>query len=413
MNKLYPYGTELAHNPWFNVNAPHSDNVYEDWNHDFAPTKTMFTRALQYWLTEYKVDGYRMDLSHGLCGTTNNAMTHIADYYNNGVKAVSEDAYFILEHWGANMGSDRPKLVSQGMMCWENSTNAYCQTTMGWLSQDGFNNANKDGYVSYCESHDEERMQYKAKMWGNGDLKTNVTARLNRVPVNVAFNVLLNGPHMLWQFEEIGYDFSINSSYDDPDGTSEDNRCAKKPRPEELGYFDDLVRMEQYTKVAQTIHLRTKLLPNVFEGNPTQANINGGRALRTVQWGKDVFMAGNFSIMEDQTVTIPEGTWYNYFEQEQLTTNSLTLAPGELLILTSTPVELPKVGLDATTSLEDIFHNATQPVPPYDVYVYNLNGQLMNQQTNAMSADLTGLNSGLYIVQYEKNGQRVAKKVIR
>jgi hypothetical protein len=284
---------------------------------------------------------------------------------------------------------------------------------MGWLSQDGFNNANKDGYVSYCESHDEERMQYKAKMWGNGDLKTNVTARLNRVPVNVAFNVLLNGPHMLWQFEEIGYDFSINSSYDDPDGTSEDNRCAKKPRPEELGYFDDLVRMEQYTKVAQTIHLRTKLLPNVFEGNPTQANINGGRALRTVQWGKDVFMAGNFSIMEDQTVTIPEGTWYNYFEQEQLTTNSLTLAPGELLILTSTQVELPKVGLDATTGLEDIIHNATQPVPPYDVYVYNLNGQLMNQQTNAMSADLTGLNSGLYIVQYEKNGQRVAKKVIR
>ncbi|MBQ5387569.1 MAG: T9SS type A sorting domain-containing protein [Paludibacteraceae bacterium] len=413
MNKLYPYGTELAHNPWFNVNAPHSDNVYEDWNHDFAPTKTMFTRALQYWLTEYKVDGYRMDLSHGLCGTKNNAMTHIADYYNNGVKAVSEDAYFILEHWGANMGSDRPKLVSQGMMCWENSTNAYCQTTMGWLSEDAFNNANKDGYVSYCESHDEERMQYKAKMWGNGDLKTNVTARLNRVPVNVAFNVLLNGPHMLWQFEEIGYDFSINSSYDDPDGTSEGNRCAKKPRPEELGYFDDLVRMEQYTKVAQTIHLRTKLLPNVFEGNPTQANINGGRALRTVQWGKDVFIAGNFSVVENQTVTIPEGTWYNYFKQEQLTANSLTLAPGELLILTSTQVELPKVGLDATTGLDDIINNATQPVPPYNVYVYNINGQLMNQQVNAMSADLTGLNSGLYIVQYEKNGQRVAKKVIR
>jgi hypothetical protein len=154
-------------------------------------------------------------------------------------------------------------------------------------------------------------------------------------------------------------------------------------------------------------------LPNVFEGNPTQANINGGRALRTVQWGKDVFMAGNFSVVENQTVTIPEGTWYNYFKQEQLTANSLTLAPGELLILTSTQVELPKVGLDATTGLDDIINNATQPVPPYNVYVYNINGQLMNQQTNAMSVDLTGLNAGLYIVQYEKNGQYVAKKVIR
>ena len=256
-------------------------------------------------------------------------------------------------------------------------------------------------------------MQYKAKMWGNGDLKTNVTARLNRVPVNVAFNVLLNGPHMLWQFEEIGYDFSINSSYDDPDGTSDDNRCAKKPRPEELGYFEDAVRMEQYTKVAQTIQLRTKLMPNVFEGNPTQANINGGRALRIVQWGKDVFMAGNFSVVDNQTVTIPEGTWYNYFKQEQQTATSLTLAPGELLILTGTQVELPKVGLDSGTGFDNIISNATQLLPPYNVRVYNINGQLMSQQVNAMSADLTGLNAGLYIVQYEKDGQRVAKKVIR
>ena len=30
MNKLYPYGTDLKNNPWFNVTAPHTDNVYED-----------------------------------------------------------------------------------------------------------------------------------------------------------------------------------------------------------------------------------------------------------------------------------------------------------------------------------------------------------------------------------------------
>ena len=80
MNKLYPYGTDLSKNPWFNATAPHSDNVYEDWNHDFAPTKTMFTRSLQYWLEEYKVDGYRMDLSHGLCGTAaNTSVKHIKE----------------------------------------------------------------------------------------------------------------------------------------------------------------------------------------------------------------------------------------------------------------------------------------------------------------------------------------------
>jgi hypothetical protein len=111
----------------------------------------------------------------------------------------------ICEHWGGNMGTERPQLISAGMQCWNNTSNAYCQTAMGWLKDgDGFEDANKDGYVSYCESHDEERMQYKCKMWGNGSIKTNVETRVARVPENVAFNVLLNGSHMLWQFEELG-----------------------------------------------------------------------------------------------------------------------------------------------------------------------------------------------------------------
>ena len=212
MNKLYPYGSDLANNPWFNVNVPHSDNVYEDWNHGFAPAKEMFTRALKYWLTEYKVDGFRLDLSHGLCSDQpNTSVANLKYYYDNGVKAVAPDAYMILEHWGGSMGTERPQLISYGMQCWNNTSNAYCQTAMGWLKDgDGFGEASKDGYVSYCESHDEERMQYKCKKYGNGDLQTNTAARLARVAENVAFNVLLNGSHMLWMWEEVGYDFSIN-----------------------------------------------------------------------------------------------------------------------------------------------------------------------------------------------------------
>ena len=106
MNKLYPYGDDLAKNPWFNVSAPHSDNVYEDWNHGFAPAHEMFTRALKYWLQEYKVDGFRMDLSHGFCSDQpNTSVGNLKDYYTNGVQAGSPGAYFILEHWGSNMSS--------------------------------------------------------------------------------------------------------------------------------------------------------------------------------------------------------------------------------------------------------------------------------------------------------------------
>lgn len=342
MNKLYPYGTDLASNPWFNVTPPHGDNVYEDWNHDFQPAHNMFIRALQYWLTEYKVDGFRLDLSHGLCGPSYNATANLIDYYQKGVKAVAPDAYMILEHWGDHMSSDRPYLVSYGMMCWNNTNNAYCQTAMGWLKDgDDFGSANQDNYVSYCESHDEERMQYKAKKYGNGDLTTNTAARLGRVAENVAFNVLLNGPHMLWMWEEIGYDFSINSDIDHPNGESSDYRCSKKPRPEAQGYFTQADRVAAFTTCAQVIALRTQLMPSVFAGNPTAANIGSGAALRSVQWGNNVYAVANFSATDNQSATLPSGTWYDYLNGAAPASSSYTLAPGELKVFTGTAVQAP------------------------------------------------------------------------
>ena len=343
MNKLYPYGSDLANNPWFNVNVPHSDNVYEDWNHGFAPAKEMFTRALKYWLTEYKVDGFRLDLSHGLCSDQpNTSVANLKYYYDNGVKAVAPDAYMILEHWGGSMGTERPQLISYGMQCWNNTSNAYCQTAMGWLKEgDGLGDASKDGYVSYCESHDEERMQYKCKKYGNGDLQTNTAARLARVAENVAFNVLLNGSHMLWMWEEIGYDFSINSDLDHPNDYNESYRCSKKPRPEIRGYFTNANRVAAFTKCAQVITLRTQLMPSVFEGNPSSVSVNSGSKLRKIQWGSNVFAAANFDVTGNQAVTLPSGTWYDYLNGATKANGTYTLAPGELKVFTGTPVIAP------------------------------------------------------------------------
>lgn len=343
MNKLYPYGADLANNPWFNVNVPHSDNVYEDWNHGFAPAKEMFTRALKYWLTEYKVDGFRLDLSHGLCSDQpNTSVANLKYYYDNGVKAVAPDAYMILEHWGGNMGTERPQLISYGMQCWNNTSNAYCQTAMGWLKDgDGFGEASKDGYVSYCESHDEERMQYKCKKYGNGDLQTNTAARLARVAENVAFNVLLNGSHMLWMWEEVGYDFSINCDFDHPNDYNESYRCSKKPRPEIRGYFTNANRVAAFTKCAQVITLRTQLMPSVFEGNPSSVSVNSGSKLRKIQWGSNVFAAANFDVTGNQAVTLPSGTWYDYLNGATKANGTYTLAPGELKVFTGTPVIAP------------------------------------------------------------------------
>ncbi|MBO4454775.1 MAG: hypothetical protein J5761_06950, partial [Paludibacteraceae bacterium] len=148
-------------------------------------------------------------------------------------------------------------------------------------------------------------MQYKAKKYGNGDLKTNETARLGRVAENVAFNVLLDGPHMLWMWEEIGYDFSINSDKDHPNAENSDYRCSIKPRPDNVArnYFTQAARVAAFTTCAQVITLRTQLMPSVFEGNPTSASIGSGQALRTIQWGNDVYVAANFSVSDNQSVT--------------------------------------------------------------------------------------------------------------
>ena len=354
MAKLYPYGNDLQYNPWFSTNPPEGDNGYgEEWNHDFGPAHEMFTRAFEYWLKEYKIDGYRLDLSHGLCGNTNNAVSNLKDYYQNGVQATSPGAYMILEHWG----NGQDQLIKDGMQCWTGNviTNAYCQTAMGWLKDgDGFDGANRAGYVSYAESHDEERMQYKAKTYGNGDLQTNEAARLGRVAENVAFNVLLKGAHMLWQFEEIGYDISIDYN----------GRTGTKPNPTAKGYFKQAERIDAFTKCAQVITLRTQLMPDAFTGTPI-VSIGSGKALRTIQWGSNVFVAANFDVSSNQAVSMPSGTWYDYLEGgNRSTASTCVLKPGELKVFTGQQTKAPTFTDIETrdhTAIEEVWTNSTMP----------------------------------------------------
>ncbi len=429
MNKLYPYGTELSQNPWFNVNPPHGDNVYEDWNHDFLETKNMFRRSLQYWLKEYKIDGFRMDLSHGLCGTSFDRLDHIRDYYK-AVQEISNGAYFILEHWGNSCDSDRSTLIGEGMLCWDNTNNAYSQTAMGWLQDgDSFSNANRDGYVSYCESHDEERNFYKAQQWGNGAILTDLATRLNRVPVNMAFNILLNGPHMIWQYNELGYDFSINSRKGEPNATN--GRVDIKEQPEKMGWLQDELRMKQYQKVAQFIQLRTKLAPHVFEGNPTSATIGSGNQLRTIAWGTGadaIYVVGNFSPDKTLSQTLPAGTWYDYYAGKQAS-SSVSLLPGELAIFTAKQYQLPNVPTSYTFEIHDgiftplvnsdikVYPSVTTDVvfvpENSHVEVYNLSGQCVLTTAKASQVSLASQPQGMYILRIQQGEKVGTAKVLR
>ena len=393
MNKLYP----LAQNPWFNVNPPHGDNVFEDWNHDFEPAHEMFTRALQYWLREYKVDGFRLDLSHGICGPNYNAVDNLKDYYNNGVKAVSPDAYMILEHWGKTSTGDldraqQKELTDAGMMCWENTGEAYQQIAMGYSSNSSLVNANRDKYVSYCESHDEERCFFKARKWGSGSVATDEDVRLNRVPMVLALTCLLDGPTMFYHFAELGFDNSKFMTADGvwgkdgyqaygadnvPEYINEEVKMYPKKRPE--GWMKGGARMQAYQKVAQILQLRTRLKKEVFEGNPTNSSV-GATNLRTIQWGSDVFVCGNISATATQNVSLPSGTWYDYLAGGTNAAATYTLQPGEIKVFTGSKITPPVIpaSYDYSEDIDDIIWEDTSG----SAYKVVRNGQVLIVRDN-------------------------------
>lgn len=61
-----------ADNPWFNPIPKHPYNVGYDMNHDSPHTQYFSKRVLRHWLEEYRVDGFRVDMSKGF--TQNNTL---------------------------------------------------------------------------------------------------------------------------------------------------------------------------------------------------------------------------------------------------------------------------------------------------------------------------------------------------
>ena len=437
-NKVFGGYDNLIDNPYFNTKAPHDGNVFEDFNHEFDGTLNHFTRVLNYWLEEYKIDGYRMDLSHGFCGPNCNEQKRIMyHYFNEGVKAVDPNAYFILEHWDGN----RSDYANNGMMCWENTSHAYYELAMGWYNgsnSSALYNANKDNYVSYAESHDEERCQYKAMQWGNGAIKTDKATRLNRTASYLAMSTMLNGPQMLWMFEEIGYDFSINSN-EKGEGEDEGNRTSPKPQPEALKYYQDAERMNQYKIMGQINQLRTRILPKVFEGNPTAQDLAHGRPIRSITWGDGVnrvFVVSNVSVTP-QECTLPTGTtnWYDYLANNPNALpaeSKITLNAGEVKVYTAQYFQLPEVPtkyvFDDYVNIEDVEFKSNCVIYPtisedivfieaseeiQSVEVINIQGQKMMTENSVNTINISSLPQGVYMVIINFNNTQEAHKIYR
>lgn len=161
-----------SNNPWFNVNAPHPFSVFHDWNHENQMVRNHIKKSLTYLIEEYKVDGFRFDLTKGFTNKVSNessasnydaSRVETLKYYGNHIKSVDANAVVILEHFADSENKD---LAAAGMKVWRNMNHSYRSSVSGSAADftglwTGTSVAHGT-YVSFMESHDEERTCYGA-----------------------------------------------------------------------------------------------------------------------------------------------------------------------------------------------------------------------------------------------------------
>jgi len=350
-----------ANNPWLNVTATHPYNVFNDFNHESLWTRYFSSRVIEHWLQEYKLDGFRFDLSKGFtqntnCGGSTSNESCFAQYdasrvaiwkrYYDTTQLKSPGSYAILEHFAAN--NEEIELSDYGMMLWGNANYNFSEAAMGWVATSNFESFlhtargwNKPHLIGYMESHDEERMMYRNLQFGNTSNSSHNVRDLNtalrRVELCAGFFLTAPGPKMIWQFGELGYDFSINRCTDG----SISNDCRLSNKPIRWDYKNIIQRKRLYDVFSSLNKLRFHpWYKDVFIAN----NINLTRSLSgafksmTIRSATDSSMlcvVGNFDVnVQTGSYSFPvAGTWYDYLNASTFTATggaqNMTLQPGE------------------------------------------------------------------------------------
>jgi glycosidase len=449
-------GKPSATNPWFNVDATHPYNVGYDFNHESSYTREFSKRVMKFWVDEYKIDGYRFDLSKGFTQKNNPNdvgawgaydATRIAIWkeYFDYMKAQKSDIYVILEHFADN--SEEKELSAYGMMLWGNSNYNYSQAVQGWTSGSlsdfswiSYKNRSWTNpyVVGYMESHDEERLTYNALTGGNtlnsAHNPRNLDIAMKRMEMAGALFLTIPGPKMIWQFGELGYDYSINSS---------GGRTAAKPV--KWDYLSVPSRRNVYDVWSALLKLRNS--HNVFSttdfalsvsSDMKQIVLNDNSASNPM----NVYIVANTGVLANSLTAQfrHTGKWYNYFKGTSLdvteTNMSINLYPGEYIVYTDIQLTKP-VLTDIPKTLKNQVNSAlVYPVPASNavnfdlneqpgqytlVKIYNTTGQLVsklpvteskNIRWDLRSASGKRVSQGLYLYKIEGQGQPIEGKFI-
>lgn len=450
-----------ANNPWYNqksnIENPGLSWGY-DFNHDSPYTQALVDSVAAYWMHEYRVDGFRYDFTKGFSNTSYAGMNNWAGSYDaarirnlkrmaSEVWKRNERAYVICEHL-TDMQEEK-ELGQANLMLWKNMNNAYCQSAMGYSSESAFTGLYEKeagmpygSLVGYMESHDEERTAYKAWKYGVNGIKGDLTGgnivptehflqnRMGQLAVNAAFFLTVPGAKMIWQFGELGYDYSINTN---TSGTAIGD-YRTDPKPVRWDYYEKQRRKELYEVYSKLIGLR-KSYPELFTSDAvfawkvTTTDWNKGRFITITAGDKALVVVGNFTGSSDNySVTFPKsGIWYEFMDETETIDVSSSATP-QTVAVPSYDFKLYTNFKPDITGLEGTTPGIQTPTAYYDavrgelvmseeaflVEIYSVNGVLVQKVKNCSSVGLSALPIGGYIARiYVVNGKVGACKIVK
>ncbi len=338
------YGQPTPENPWYNEQSPNPTYYWGfDFDHESPETKEFMSRVNKYWLEEYKFDGFRFDFTKGFTNNPGEGWSYDQDRINilkdmaDTIWSAAPGGYVILEHLTDN--SEEKVLANYGMMLWGNLNHNYLEAAMGYMENSDFSwisYTNRDwsepNLVGYMESHDEERMMFKNLEYGNGNVIYDITEldiALRRAELTTLFFLTVPGPKMVWQFGEMGYDYSIN--YD----------CRVCEKPIRWDYLEEDGRRHLYNFYSQVIELRNA--SELFQTDNFNMNVDGEIKTITFENATDkALLIGNFGLESHTYMPNLSGydSWYSYFDggNSIATDTTLTLEPGQYrLLITNMP----------------------------------------------------------------------------
>ena len=267
---------------------------------------------------------------------------------------------------------------------------------------------------------------YKNLQFGNasgGYSTKNLNTALARMEEAVAFFLTVPGPKMMWQFGEMGYDYSIDFN----------GRVGNKPV--RWDYLENPNRLKLYKVYSAVGQLR--LSSPAF--TTTTYNLDVAGAIKRI-WlshsDMNVVVIGNFDVVNQNGSASFQSTgwWYDFFSGDSLNVTdvnmSMPFGPGEFHIYTSRRLTKPDVTLSTFELLErNPFSLSVSPNPAQDraevsftlpvseevqIQVLDLQGRVIHKESlgrliagdQRWSYQIGEQAAGLYLIQVQAGAQR-------